>query len=107
MKSRISTRKEGSLVSSLLCLACVTTCALCQQAVSLSDSISKSETAIGYQVGGATEVDLKATGPAPQAMGEAKVEAKKGITNIEIKVKGMMPASKLGTELANDGLRQG
>jgi len=40
-------------------------------------------------------------------MGEAKVEAKKGITNIEIKVKGMMPASKLGTELANDGLRQG
>jgi outer membrane protein OmpA-like peptidoglycan-associated protein len=70
--------------------------ALCQQA----DSISKSSTAIGYQVGGgSTEVDLKATEAVPQATGEAKVEAKKGITNIEAKVKGMIPASKLGTEL--------
>ena len=79
MKSRISTRKEGSLVSSLLCLACVTTCALCQQAVSLSDSISKSETAIGYQVGGATEVDLKATGPARKPWARPRWKPRKAL----------------------------
>jgi outer membrane protein OmpA-like peptidoglycan-associated protein len=62
--------------------------------------ISKSTTAIGYQVGGgSTKVDLVGTSVAPQANGEAKVEAKKGITNIEVSVKGLFPPSKLGAEL--------
>jgi outer membrane protein OmpA-like peptidoglycan-associated protein len=82
------------------CLTAGAALALCQQAASSSDSVSKSATAIGYQVGGgSTQVDLKATEAVPQASGEAKVEARKGITNIEAKVKGMIPASKLGTEL--------
>jgi outer membrane protein OmpA-like peptidoglycan-associated protein len=61
--------------------------------------IVKSTTAIGYQVGSSTKVDLKASGAVPQATGEAKVEAKKGVTEIEASVKGLIPASKLATEL--------
>jgi outer membrane protein OmpA-like peptidoglycan-associated protein len=62
--------------------------------------ISKSTTAVGYQVGGgSTRVDLKPTGTVGQAQGEAKVEAKKGVTDIEAKVKGLVPPSKLGSEL--------
>lgn len=84
----------------LMSLAVGATLALPQQNTASMDSVSKSATAIGYQVGGgSTEIDLKATDAAPQAAGEAKVEAKKGVTNIEVKVKGMMPASKLGAEL--------
>jgi outer membrane protein OmpA-like peptidoglycan-associated protein len=61
--------------------------------------VGKSTKAIGYVVGGgSTKVDLKATGAVPQASGEAKVEAKQGITNIEVKVKGLVQPTKLGTE---------
>src|SRR5512139_3982134 len=61
--------------------------------------VGKSTKAIGYVVGGgSTRVDLKATGAVPQADGEAKVEARPGITNIEVKVKGMVQPTKLGTE---------
>jgi outer membrane protein OmpA-like peptidoglycan-associated protein len=61
--------------------------------------VGKSTKAIGYVVGGgSTKVDLKATGVVPQASGEAKVEAKQGITNIEVKVKGLVQPTKLGTE---------
>ena len=64
------------------------------------DLISKSTTAIGYQVGGgSTKVDLKPTGVSPQATGEAKVEAKKGISTIEVSVQGLAQPSTLGTEL--------
>lgn len=71
-----------------------------QRGASPTGSISKSTTAIGYQVGGgSTRVDLKPTDAMPQASGEAKVEARTGVTTIEAKVKGMSPASKLGTEL--------
>jgi outer membrane protein OmpA-like peptidoglycan-associated protein len=46
--------------------------------------------AVGYQVGGGgTRVDLKGTDLLPQAGGEAKVDAKKGITNIEVAVTGL------------------
>ena len=62
--------------------------------------VGKSTKAIGYVVGGgSTKVDLKATGVVPQADGEAKVEARPGITNIEVKVKGLVQPTKLGTEL--------
>ncbi len=71
-----------------------------QTAVPASAVVSKSTTAVGYQVGGgSTRVDLKATGAVAQANGEVKVEAKKGVTNVEANVKGLVPPSKLGTEL--------
>jgi outer membrane protein OmpA-like peptidoglycan-associated protein len=63
-----------------------------------SQLISKSTTAIGYQVGGSTQVDFKGSPVASQASGVAKVEAKKGITNIEVSVRGLNPPSKLGAE---------
>lgn len=61
--------------------------------------VGKSTTAIGYTVGGgSTKVDLNATGALPQAEGEATVEAKQGVTKIEVKVKGLVQPTKLGTE---------
>jgi outer membrane protein OmpA-like peptidoglycan-associated protein len=60
--------------------------------------VSKSIKAIGYQVGASTKVDLKGTDLLPQASGEAKVEAKTGVTTIEANIKGLTPPSKLGTE---------
>src|SRR5512136_2557828 len=70
------------------------------QATAVSSQLSKSTKAVGYQVGGgSTTVDLIGTSLMPQANGEAKVEAKKGAaTTIEVSLKGMAQASKLGTE---------
>jgi outer membrane protein OmpA-like peptidoglycan-associated protein len=59
----------------------------------------RSTTAIGYPIGQSTKVDLAGSESARQATGEAKVEAKQGITNIEVKVQGMPQPSALGTEL--------
>jgi hypothetical protein len=83
-----------------LCFVAATATALCQQGTSSSQLVSRSTTAIGYPVGGgSTKVDLRSTSSIPQANGEAEVEAKQGVTNIEAKVRGLVPASKLGTEL--------
>jgi outer membrane protein OmpA-like peptidoglycan-associated protein len=55
--------------------------------------------AIGYKVnGGSTKVDLTPTDLMPQAIGEAKVEAKTGATNIEVTLRNMQQPSKLGAE---------
>jgi outer membrane protein OmpA-like peptidoglycan-associated protein len=64
-----------------------------------ADVISKSIKAVGYQVGGgATRVIFIGTSAAPQASGEAKVDAKTGGTNIELKVKAMPQPTTLGAE---------
>ena len=64
-----------------------------------SDVVKKSIKSVGYEVdGGATNVILVATPAAPNASGEAKVEAKKGGTDIEVKVKGMPQPTSLGVE---------
>ncbi len=63
--------------------------------------VVKSITAVGYEVGGgSTKLDLKPTELMPQAIGEAKVEAKTkaGRTNVEVRLKGMAPPSRLGAE---------
>ena len=61
---------------------------------------SKSVPAIGYDIGaGATKINLTATSVVPQASGEAKVEAKKSGTSIEVKLKGMPQPTTLGPEL--------
>jgi outer membrane protein OmpA-like peptidoglycan-associated protein len=55
--------------------------------------------AIGYPVGGGgTTVDLKSTGLIPQADGEARVQAKPGATNVEVKIEGLEPPTELGAE---------
>ena len=63
-----------------------------------ADTISKTIKAVGYIVGGgATKVIFVGTS-ATQGSGEAKVEVKKGPTNIELKVESMPQANTLGTE---------
>jgi outer membrane protein OmpA-like peptidoglycan-associated protein len=64
-----------------------------------ADVVSKSIKAVGYEVGGgATKVIFLGTSAAPQASGEAKVEAKTGGTSIELKVTAMPQPTTLGTE---------
>lgn len=70
-----------------------------QEQVPASALVTKPIKAIGYQVkGGSTKVDLKGTDLMPDANGEAKVEAKTGVTMINVDVKGLGPATKFGTE---------
>ena len=65
-----------------------------------SSVIKRSIKAIGYPVGGgSSKVVFIGTQAAPSAQGEAKVEAKQGITNIELKVSNMPQPTALGTEL--------
>ena len=60
---------------------------------------SKKIKAIGYVVGGgATKVVFTGTSLAGQASGEAKVQAKTGITEIEINLIGLPQPSTIGTE---------
>jgi len=64
-----------------------------------SEIVKKSIKSVGYEVGGgATKVIFIAAPAAPNASGEGKVEAKKGGTNIEVKVKGLPQPSSLGAE---------
>ncbi len=71
------------------------------QEVPQSATVTKSVTAIGYEVGGGdTKVDLNGTELMPQANGWAKVEikSKAGRTSIDVQVKGLKPPSTLGSE---------
>ncbi len=70
-----------------------------QQNVPGPDVTIRTTKAIGYVVGGgATRVIFVGTSLAPQAMGEAKVEVKKGPTTVEVKLTNMPQASTLGIE---------
>jgi outer membrane protein OmpA-like peptidoglycan-associated protein len=87
----------------LLCVAMCTASGQSEQQSTrnepASDLTTRSVKAIGYKVnGGSTKVDLTATDLMPQALGEAKVEAKTGATNIEVMLRNMQPPSKLGAE---------
>jgi len=83
----------------VLCVAATGLIAQTQQETPESALVTKSIKAIGYQVGGgSTKIDLKGTDLMSQANGEAKVEAKTGITTIEVNIKGLDSPSKLGTE---------
>ena len=73
-----------------------------EQQVPQSALLTKSATAIGFEVGGgSTKVDLKGADSMPQASGQAKVEikAKAGRTSVDAEVKGLKPPSTLGSEL--------
>ena len=70
-----------------------------QPEVPAADVIKKSIKAVGYPIGGgATKVVFVGTSFAPQAQGEAKVEAKKGPTSIEVKLSGMPQPTSIGAE---------
>lgn len=70
-----------------------------QQAATDHGLVKKLIKAVGYRVGGgATKVSLVGTQLLPQAQGEAKVEAKPGVTNIEAKVTGLSRPGKFGDQ---------
>ena len=78
-----------------------TSCVLAQGKPQVPDSdvVKKSIKAVGYEVGGgSTKVIFFGAAAAPNASGEAKVDAKKGGTDIELKVKGIPQPSTLGAE---------
>jgi outer membrane protein OmpA-like peptidoglycan-associated protein len=94
---RNATTNILALVFAVSCARCV----LAQGKPQVPDSgvVKKSIKAVGYEVGGgSTKVIFVGAPAAPNASGEAKVEAKKGGTDIEVKVKGMPQPSTLGAE---------
>jgi outer membrane protein OmpA-like peptidoglycan-associated protein len=92
-------RNSTILPLALLSFAASFVAAQSQLNAPASGLITKSTTAIGFPVGGgSTKVDLKGTERMPQADGEAKIEAKQGITNIEVTIKGLTFPSALGAE---------
>jgi len=67
--------------------------------VPAADVVSRSIQAVGYEVGGgATKINFLGTSAAPQASGEAKVNARKSGTDIDLKVKSMPQPTTLGAE---------
>jgi len=93
--------RNGKLLVSLACfaLAAISTAAQAPQAEPAANVISGTVAAIGYPVGGGgTKVDMTGTTAAPQASGQAKVEAKVGGTTIELKVTGMPQPTTIGAE---------
>ncbi len=70
-----------------------------QQAATGQGLVKKSIKAVGYRVGGGgTKVNLVGTQLLPQAQGEAKVEARPGVTNIEVTVTGLSQPGKFGDQ---------
>lgn len=94
----MSLRKAMLFCATLLCVV-ATLAAQSTQETPPSDVVSKSSKAIGYQVGGgSTKVDLNGTDLAPGSLGEAKVEARAGVSTIEAEIKNLPQASKFGAE---------
>jgi len=99
---------QGTLSRKSLCAALIAFVALLfpalaaagqQQAATEQGLVKKPITAIGYRVGGGgTKVNLVGTQLMPQANGEAKVEARPGVTSIEAKVKGLSRPEQLGNQ---------
>jgi outer membrane protein OmpA-like peptidoglycan-associated protein len=63
-----------------------------------SGSVNTSIRAVSYQLGTTSKVDLAPSNLMPQAGGEAEIEAKKGVTNIEVSVSGLSTPTTLGAE---------
>jgi len=84
----------------LLCLCLVGVLAAQEsKTVPDADVVSRSIKAVGYEVGGGgTKVIFNGTTAAPNASGEAKVEAKKSGTDISLKLTGMPAPTSLGPE---------
>jgi outer membrane protein OmpA-like peptidoglycan-associated protein len=83
----------------VLCLTAGTVVAQSEPDTPASTLTTKTVKAVGYRVGGGgTKVDLKSTTLMPQANGEAEVEAKAGVTKIEVSIQGLAQPSTLGTE---------
>lgn len=82
-----------------LCFSAIGAAGQTQQEEPASNVVSKSVKAIGFQVGGgSTKVDMRGTDQMPSADGGAKIEAKKGLTTIQVSLTGITDPTKFGTE---------
>jgi outer membrane protein OmpA-like peptidoglycan-associated protein len=87
--------------SIILAATSIPACGQTARDTAAGNLISSSTVAIGFTVGGgSTKVDMTGTELMPQAIGQAKIQAKAkaGLTNIALTVNGMTPPSKLGAE---------
>jgi outer membrane protein OmpA-like peptidoglycan-associated protein len=67
--------------------------------VSPLGATGRSISAVGYRVGkGSTKVDLVSTGLIGRVRGEAKIDAKPGLTMVEVNIEGLHPPLGLGAE---------
>jgi outer membrane protein OmpA-like peptidoglycan-associated protein len=67
--------------------------------VNININISRSVPAVNYLTNSSTRIDFKGTPLLPFALGEAKVENKKGQMSVEASFSKMSPATQLGPEL--------
>lgn len=88
----------------LLCFVCIPlftslTVAQTEPSTPEANVVRKSIKSVGYEVGGgSTKVVFVGTSEAPNASGEAKVDAKKTGTNIDLKVTGLPQPTTFGAE---------
>ena len=87
------------LILAMFCFSIGIAAETSQQSAPASGLVSKSTKAVGYQVGGgSTKIDLKGTSLMPSAGGIAEIEARKGVTKIEVSVTEMGQPTKWGME---------
>jgi outer membrane protein OmpA-like peptidoglycan-associated protein len=102
MEPQGTLRRKGvcAVLTTFVALVFPTLVVAAQQQVAAGPGLVKKPIkAIGYRVGGgATRSSLVGTQLLPQASGEAKVEAKPGVTNIEVTVEGLIRPEQLGSE---------
>jgi outer membrane protein OmpA-like peptidoglycan-associated protein len=111
MNLRINLRFKGNILATATCCGLLVIAtprvqaqdqsAKPNQAAPASALTTKSATAVGYEVGiGSTKVNLVATDLATGANGQAKVQIKSKAdrASVDIEVKGLKPASTIGTE---------
>ncbi len=83
----------------VLTVACLSSLGLAES--SFAQASAKPEAAIkavSYQLGSTSHVDLKPSELLPQASGEAQIQAKPGVTNIEVSVANLADPTKFGAE---------
>jgi len=84
-----------------ICSSVLASLVLAQDQARIPESsvVRKQVKAVGYEVGGgSTKVVFLGTPAAPHASGEAKIDAKKNGTDIDLKVNGLPQATALGAE---------
>jgi len=69
-----------------------------QSVVNININISRSVPAVNYQTNSSTRIDFKGTPLLPFALGDAKVENKKGLMSVDASFSKMSSAAQLGPE---------
>src|SRR5215470_2758230 len=91
----------SKVITISMCACVLASLVRAQDKTQIPDSsvVKKSVKAVGYEVGGgSTKVVFLGTPAAPNASGEAKIEAKKSGTDIDVKVNGRPQPTTLGAE---------